>query len=221
MPLSTNPGCLSLLNPLRGKTAAAKSKPDLPYRLRDDFLSPAEMAFYHALTPILGEQLTACPKVSLDDVFFVSRPDQNKAAWNKINRKHVDFLVCSAHSLRPLFGIELDDSSHQREDRIERDQFVNQVFQAAGLPLAHVPVRASYDPAELKRIFNQALRSGIGQAPAAASTPPVAVGEGAPLCPKCGVPMVLRTARAGVNAGKQFYGCPNYPRCREMRTIEG
>lgn len=38
----------------------------------------------------------------------------------------------------------------------------------------------------------------------------------APSCPKCGVAMVLRTARQGSNAGNRFYGCPNFPRCRSI-----
>ena len=32
-------------------------------------------------------------------------------------------------------------------------------------------------------------------------------------CPKCERVMVLRTARRGARAGKQFWGCPTYPRC--------
>jgi restriction system protein len=37
----------------------------------------------------------------------------------------------------------------------------------------------------------------------------------APLeCPKCGSEMVRRVARKGVNAGKEFWGCGEYPRCR-------
>jgi predicted RNA-binding Zn-ribbon protein involved in translation (DUF1610 family) len=33
-------------------------------------------------------------------------------------------------------------------------------------------------------------------------------------CPKCGSGLVLRTARTGKNAGAQFYGCSEYPKCR-------
>jgi len=33
-----------------------------------------------------------------------------------------------------------------------------------------------------------------------------------PVCPKCGQPMVLRIAETGVNTGKQFWGCVNYPK---------
>ena len=36
----------------------------------------------------------------------------------------------------------------------------------------------------------------------------------APACPKCGSPMVIRTARKGSNAGGQFWGCPKYPACK-------
>lgn len=45
---------------------------------------------------------------------------------------------------------------------------------------------------------------GGGQRPAPVSP------EGAPPCPKCGVPMVLRTIRKGDKAGQQFWGCPNW-----------
>ena len=40
------------------------------------------------------------------------------------------------------------------------------------------------------------------------------------ICPRCGGKLVLRTAKKGTNAGKQFYGCSNYPSCRYIRNIE-
>ncbi|WP_218511526.1 restriction endonuclease [Variovorax sp. dw_308] len=36
----------------------------------------------------------------------------------------------------------------------------------------------------------------------------------APACPKCRQPMLRRTAKKGANAGKDFWGCSEYPRCR-------
>lgn len=38
-------------------------------------------------------------------------------------------------------------------------------------------------------------------------------------CPKCGNTMVLRTARQGKNAGKQFWGCSAYPKCKMVQNI--
>ncbi len=36
-------------------------------------------------------------------------------------------------------------------------------------------------------------------------------------CPKCGRPMVLRTAKSGENQGNQFWGGSGFPRCRAVR----
>lgn len=41
-----------------------------------------------------------------------------------------------------------------------------------------------------------------------------------PLCPKCGSPMVLRTAKRGRYAGQEFWGCSRYPKCKGLVNIE-
>ena len=41
-----------------------------------------------------------------------------------------------------------------------------------------------------------------------------------PLCPKCHVPMVRRTAKKGANQGNAFFGCPNFPKCRQIINID-
>jgi len=38
-------------------------------------------------------------------------------------------------------------------------------------------------------------------------------------CPKCECEMVLRTAKKGANAGKKFWGCSAYPKCRSIIQI--
>ena len=44
--------------------------------------------------------------------------------------------------------------------------------------------------------------------------------QDAPVCPVCGKPMIKRTAKKGVNSGKQFWSCSSYPDCRGTRKIE-
>lgn len=39
------------------------------------------------------------------------------------------------------------------------------------------------------------------------------------ICPKCGSALVLRTTKKGENAGKQFYGCSAYPKCRYIKNL--
>lgn len=39
------------------------------------------------------------------------------------------------------------------------------------------------------------------------------------ICPRCGRELVLRTAAKGENAGKQFYGCSGFPKCRYIENL--
>jgi len=45
--------------------------------------------------------------------------------------------------------------------------------------------------------------------------------EAAPVCPDCAVPMRRRKAKAGRNAGQEFWGCSAYPKCNGTRKVEG
>jgi predicted RNA-binding Zn-ribbon protein involved in translation (DUF1610 family) len=207
------PGCLPTILQRLGLGQKQEPEQSLPYRLRDDFLSPAEASFYQVLHSIVTDRLLICPKVGLGDIFFVARPNENAAYRNKIDRKHVDFLLCDPKTLKPLMGIELDDSSHQRARRVTRDEFVDEVFAIAHLPLLRIPASHSYDT----RAVAAQLKAALQSRPQPAAAPPTETTV--PLCPKCGVPMVLRTAQRGSRQGEQFYGCPNYPQCRELIPV--
>ena len=154
--MSSNPGCLGLFLSLfsLAKPATAIT---FPYGLRDHFLSPAELSFHHVLRTIVRDSETLLTKVNLNDLFFVRRPHKNKGAHNKINRKHVDFVLCDTKSMQPLIAIELDDRSHNRPDRQKRDEFVDGVFEAADLPLLHIKAARSYNPKELRDELDSAL----------------------------------------------------------------
>ncbi len=205
-------GCLAVILSLFGVrlNGDLPTSEQLPYRQRDDFLSAAELSFYRVLTLGLDGSYLVCPKVNLADVFFVSGSHKKQSYKNKIDRKHVDFLLCDPTSMTPVLGIELDDQSHARRDRQERDQFVDQVFEVAGLPLLHVRAAAGYSPQNIADLVRQAV------ADRALSEKVVERQEGTPVCPKCGTPMVIRTAKKGNQKGAEFWGCKNYPKCREI-----
>lgn len=202
------------------KGGADEPTPEFPYHLRDHFLSAAELSFYGVLRTAIDGRATICTKVGLQDVFYVKKddPSRYRIYTNKIDRKHVDFLLCDSKTMQPLVGIELDDKSHQRADRRERDAFVDEVFNAAGLPLVHIPVRRAYRTEDLLTQIAPYLGDSVPfvAAPAAVVTEP----PNNPTCPKCGSEMILRTAKRGANAGNQFWGCFNYPACRTVLRLE-
>lgn len=218
------PGCLSILFPFLNRSQEETTSEELPYRLRDDFLSPAEFSFFKVLSSVVGPQLTIQSKVRLADIFFVARPNENRSYFGKISQKHLDFLVCDSVTMQPVFGVELDDSSHNRNSRHERDEFIESVCKAAGLTLLRIPAQREYDAREIVFHVSPFLKEK--------DTLPVTVSESqqqpeihkvvgsVPLCPKCGIPMVLRTATKGEYKGKQFYGCKNFPQCREVKPVK-
>lgn len=55
--------------------------------------------------------------------------------------------------------------------------------------------------------------------PPVAQTMPSMQTNQVPYCPKCGSPLVLRTAKKGDKAGNQFYGCSNFPKCRYIQNL--
>ncbi|MBQ7514126.1 MAG: four helix bundle suffix domain-containing protein [Prevotella sp.] len=45
------------------------------------------------------------------------------------------------------------------------------------------------------------------------------VQQNAPTCPLCGKPMIKRVAKKGINSGKEFWSCSDYPACHGTRKI--
>lgn len=160
-------------------------------------------------------------KVSLGDLFYAQIGEfrHNQTYRNKIDRKHVDFLLCDPQTIHPILGIELDDKSHQRADRQARDRFVDEVFAAAKLPLAHVAVKQGYPVEKLTQYLRQ--KAGSSLQTEASPLEPVILKEksASPVCPKCGAEMIQRTVKTGANKGKVFYGCSNYPSCRGIVNL--
>lgn len=209
-------GCLAVILGLFGIRLAGpvESTPQLPYQKRDDFLSAAELSFYRVLLTGLDGSFTVCPKVNLSDVIFVVGRHGSQSYRNKIDRKHVDFLLCAPTTMMPIIGVELDDASHSRPDRQDRDRFVDQVFEAAGLPLLHVRAASGYNPQQLSQLVHDAVAGHPVHEKV------IAQQDGTPVCPKCGIEMVQRTATKGGQQGKKFWGCSNYPKCREVLQME-
>lgn len=180
----------------------------LPYRLRENFLSTPELALFRTLQGMVRRHYVVCPKVALNDIFYIVRPNENVHYFNKIFRKHVDFLLCEPDTLKPAIGVELVKPVTRSETR-ETDQFMEDLFLSAGLPLVHVPSSERYSESDLVELFQLAIVKVKETESLRATGEPDSV----PMCPVCGKMMVLRIHRNGPNSGKKYYGCMDSPRC--------
>ena len=194
---------------------SAATPADYTYALRDDFLSRAEQSFFHVLRDAVAAEYLIFPKVRLADLVFPLRQEGQFGAWQRINRKHVDFVLCDPRTLRPLAALELDDRSHRRPDRLERDAFVEQVFADASLPLIRVPAQRTYQRQTIATLVAEAItRQGSTIIAESAAT-----GAEVKTCDRCGGEMKIRTAAQGAHRSEQFWGCTNYPKCRNIVKI--
>lgn len=78
-----------------------------------------------------------CPKVRLADIVKPRNDPQYMSRFGKIKSKHVDFVIYDGDMRHLKAVIELDDSSHNRPDRKERDEFVDFILNDCGIRTIH------------------------------------------------------------------------------------
>jgi len=168
--------------------------------------TPAERSFLGVLDLAAGKDFRVFGKVRVGDV-LAPRTGQDRSvhqtALNRISRKQFDFILCRPDDLTVLCAIELNDASHQRKDRQERDEFLAKACRSAGLPLIAFDARHAYSPTEVSARIAEAIAGGIPvkREPALQPVPqdgnPAPDSEIAPLCPRCSGTMVKRVAKGG------------------------
>ena len=81
---------------------------------------------------------------------------------------------------------------------------------------------AGADGPKLHQLLRQAKAGSIHSPALPAAAPavhPITAPVQSPTCPLCAQPMVRRTAKRGMKAGVEFWGCAGYPACRGTRPI--
>lgn len=99
-------------------------------------MSKVESEFFIKLERVVQERYYVFPQVHLSAILDHRIKGQEwKYAFRHINGKSVDYVLCNKNTLEPTYAIELDDYTHDKADRRERDIEVERIFEAANLPL--------------------------------------------------------------------------------------
>lgn len=158
MPSTFQLVCIFLAVLVLALLAGLASSSALQYKRTDALFTPAERAFYAALTRAIDPaHYVIFGKVRVADMITVKREGKSKKdfqAFAKISQKHIDFVICNRVDLTVFCAIELNDATHQRSDRSARDQFLTKVFAQVKLPLVWITAKASYQP---EKIWEEAL----------------------------------------------------------------
>jgi hypothetical protein len=204
-----------------------KKKPAtvFPYQSREKLFSEAERSFLGVLDKIVGDKFRVFAKVRLADLLKVGggvSSSERQSAFNRISRKHVDFLITRKDDLSFVGIIELDDKSHRKQKRQERDEFIDKAFGAAGIPICHIKAQSGYSGENVSGTISDAFKVELNS-PSQKTEPPSktsgkeSINEEIQACPKCGGELVKRVAKKGKNTGQKFWGCANFPKCRFVK----
>ena len=135
-----------------------------PYRKRDYLLTIGERDFYEVLQNIAEENnLLVFAKVRLEDLLWLPKytnPFQKMKLRGYTRSRHIDFVLCDKANIKPLIAIELNDFSHNEEERVERDRKVEIILGDAGLPLLWVKWQMVYNKNDiLEKIERKLMNS--------------------------------------------------------------
>lgn len=128
------------------------------YRATQTLLNTTEFQFYLALIKCIDlNKYTICPKVRIADIVYYAGKSNYYSGFLRVANKHVDFVIIRNNTAEILVAIELDGWNHTRKKKtIERDEFVNEVFSTANLPLVRFKVQAKYDLQEIRQKLKMA-----------------------------------------------------------------
>lgn len=99
-------------------------------------MTARELDFFRVLEAVAREKYYVAPQVHLSVILDQKIRGQSwEAAFRHINGKSVDYVLCDPRDFRPIYAVELDDSTHARPDRESRDREVERILAGAGIPL--------------------------------------------------------------------------------------
>lgn len=131
------------------------------YRKKEYLMTNNEIEFYKVLKEVTEEyHCTIFSQVVLYEILEVNEKNHWSSRYNslqnKINRKSIDFTICNNIG-KILFCIELDDETHNKKKRKDRDNFLDEIFEEAGVILIHIKRSNFYNKKYIEDLFERII----------------------------------------------------------------
>ena len=130
-----------------------KKKNEPRYYVKDALLTATEIKYYNVIRSVIGDDFLVYPQINLASVI------DKKGGNNFRNElfRNIDFAIFD-YNFRPLVLIEINDNTHFRKDRIERDEKVAVICKKAGIPLITFWVKDGINEDYIAKQLNTAIR---------------------------------------------------------------
>lgn len=214
----------------------------LSYHKKSSIFTDTQRPIFHALQQAVADEYVLLVNINVANVLGIDTNNNalaTQVAVKNLAAKHFDFVVCEKAQLGAVCAIVLGESL---------EPFLVAACEEAQLPLARFKIQSTYDVAIIRSSLLKALgRTDLMPSPAYesaleitdVSTTPVEQkadenvaqaklqkatlsesGINLELCPECSSVMLKRKAKTGAAAGKLFWICSTYPKCRGMLPVK-
>ena len=134
------------------------------YYAKSYIMTSRENECFKILNEIFSSKWFVVPQVHLSALLDYRVKGQNwNAAFRNINGKSVDFVLIGKESYKVICAIELDDSTHSKPDRMERDVEIERMFKEARIPLARISKFESMTKPEIAKVVTDAINGKFVQ----------------------------------------------------------
>jgi very-short-patch-repair endonuclease len=135
-----------------------------PFYARKPLSQPEQVLYFRLVKALPGHIILA--QVQLSRLLGVKKGNNYQAWSNRINRMSADFVVCNKDS-SIVAVIELDDATHQRDDRQAADSKKDKALASAGVRIVRWHVKCLPDVPTIQAacIADAAVNSGRQVAP--------------------------------------------------------
>ena len=123
------------------------------YSKKRNIMTNNELKFYRLLkyktdknNLLLFTQVALYSLISSKDISY----------FNKIRSKTIDFVITDING-KIVTCIELDDPSHVKDNRQERDNFIDELFKQLDISLIRIPVQGYYDMQEIENKIKEKI----------------------------------------------------------------
>ena len=136
------------------------------FKTKDYFITSDEHKMYRCLEEIYkNTNIRISTQVALNRIiegntkrYYTENPDEN--IMNKFKGLSIDFILFDIKTYKIICCIELNGKEHAEDlKRIERDKFLEEIFEYLEIPLIIIETQESYIQKEIKEIIEFNLKS--------------------------------------------------------------
>jgi hypothetical protein len=150
---------ISTFKRLRRREQSIAPIPELSaqFEVRERFLSEAALRLHVRLCRAVHDFGIVCPKPRVFEILRLLRAAEHLEDALRIDRKHIDFLICDATSGRPLCAVQIDQWDPLSQSYQMREELLHYAFERAGFPVIYVRSDQLPSGSELRQLIDDAV----------------------------------------------------------------